>query len=291
MVLLLSSWLVPPVLLLVALFATACASEGPQPDDGVRVVTSLEIFADLVRNVGGERVAVTALLPSGADPHTYEPTARQVTDIARADVAFVNGLGLEGSVLGVIEEHAGGPVVELAQGLETLDDNPHLWLDVGNAARYVERIRDALIGRDEAGRSAYETNAEAYLAELGALDREVQEAVASIPPESRKLVTFHDAFAYLAERYGLEVVAVVASPGQAPNARQVARLTETLESEGIRAAFKEPQLNADVLELAAGDAGVPLLDLLSDAYTEGVGSYLELMRFNANQLVEGLGDD
>jgi ABC-type Zn uptake system ZnuABC Zn-binding protein ZnuA len=237
-------------------------------------------------------VDVTALLPSGADPHTYELTPGRVADIARADLAFVNGLGLEGNVRAVIEENAGGPVVSLAQGLDTLEGNPHLWLDVGNAVRYVERIRDALIERDGEGRSTYEANAEAYLEELEALDREVQAAVESVPPEGRKLVTFHDAFPYLADRYGLEVVAVVvASPGREPSARQVAQLTETLRSEGVPAVFKEPQFQASVLELAASDVGVRVLDLLSDAYTDGVDSYVELMRFNARQLQEGLGGD
>ena len=244
----------------------------------------------MVRNVAGDRVEVSALLPSGADPHTYELPPSRVAEIARADVVFVNGLGLEGNLRDVIDENAGGEVLELTEGLETLDGNPHLWLDARQAARYVERIRDALVAQDGAGRADYEANATAYLEELGALDRELEAAVQSIAPERRKLVTFHDAFRYLATRYGLEVVAVVApSPGQEPSAQDVAELTRTLRSEGVPAVFKEPQFNAEVLELAAAGAGVRVLDLLSDAYAEGVGSYLELMRFNLERLEEGLG--
>ena len=138
----------------------------------------------------------------------------------------------------------------------------------------------------------YEANSAAYLGELDALDSEMETAIGSIPPENRKLVTFHDAFPYLAERYGLEVVAVVVpSPGQEPSAQDVAQLTETLRSERVPAAFKEPQFNARVLELAADDAGVRVLDLLSDAYTGDVDSYIDLMRFNLRQLQEGLGGD
>jgi zinc/manganese transport system substrate-binding protein/manganese/iron transport system substrate-binding protein len=215
-----------------------------------------------------------------------------VANVARANVVFVNGLGLEGNVLAVIEENAGGPTVELAEGLNALGDNPHLWLDPRLAARYVERVRDALIERDPEGRVQYEANAKAYLEELGDLDRQIAAAVQSIPPENRKLVTFHDAFPYLAARYGLEVVAVVVpSPGQEPSARDVAELTETLRSEAVPAIFREPQFNAEVLELAAADAGVRVLDLLSDAYAEDADSYLELMRFNLRQLQEGLGGD
>ena len=281
-------------LLLAAVVAAGCGGGDELGDSGgrLRVVTSLELFADFARQVGGDRVEVTALLPSGADPHTYELTPGRVADIARADVVFVNGLGLEGNVLDVIEENAGGPVVELSEGLDTLNDNPNLWLDASNAARYVEAIRDALIEQDIDGRDAYAANAKAYSEELDALDRDFELAIESVPSERRKLVTFHDAFPYLAQRYGLEVVAVaVTSPGQEPNARDVAELTETLRSEEVPAVFAEPQFSANVLELAADDAGVRVLDLLSDAYIEGVDSYVELMRFNMRQLQEGLGGD
>lgn len=290
----LGRWLAAAALLgALALAACEGGGDGEERSEAqVRAVTTLELLADFVRQVGGERVEVTALLPSGADPHTYELTPGRAADIARADVVFVNGLGLEGNVLTVVDENAGSPAVELAEGLETLDDNPHLWLDVRLAARYVERIRDALIEQDPEGRDEYEANAEAYLTELGDLDREMEAAVQSIPPENRKLVTFHDAFPYLASRYGLEVVAVVVpSPGQEPSAQAVAELTETLRSEAVPAVFKEPQFNAEVLELAAGEAGVQVLELLSGAFTEGVDSYLELMRFNMRQLQEGLGGD
>ena len=279
---------------LVALLGGACGGgNGDEPPAAqLRAVASLEIFADFVRQAGGDRVAVVTLLPSGADPHTYELPARRVADIARADLVFINGLGLEQSIADVIDSNAGGPVLELTDGLDSIGGNPHLWLNTRLAARYVERIRDALIEQDPEGRDAYEANTAAYLRELDELDREVEAAVESIPAENRALVTFHDAFPYLASRYGLEIVAVVVpSPGQEPSAQDVAELVEILQSRGVPAVFKEPQFNATVLELAADDAGVRVLDLLSDAYTDGVGSYIELMRFNLRQLQEGLGGD
>jgi manganese/iron transport system substrate-binding protein len=296
------------LLLAASLLAVGCGEGGGSDggDDTLRVVTSLEIFADLTRNVGGERVEVEALLPPGADPHTFELSPGRVADVARAGLVFINGLGLEESIADVIEQNAGGPVVELAEGLPVIEGgeehegeegedeheggNPHLWLDVRLAARYVEKIRDALIAEDPEGRSAYETNAAAYLEELGALDEELAAAIEAIPPERRKLVTFHDAFPYLATRYGLEVVAVaVPSPGQEPSAQRIAQLARTLREQDVPAVYKEPQFDAGVLEQAASEAGVRVLDLLSDAYIEGVDSYVELMRFNMAQLEEGLG--
>jgi ABC-type Zn uptake system ZnuABC Zn-binding protein ZnuA len=300
----------------------ACGSDGGDeaPEAQVRAVTTLELFADLVRNVAGDRVEVTSLLPPGADPHTYELPPDRVAGIVEADVVFMNGLGLEESIESVVTENAGGPIVELAEGLEVLpggeeehedegtegeeehdeeeeedehaEGNPHLWLDVTNASRYVERIRDALIDADPEGRETYEANAEAYLEELAALDEEVEAAVAALPEENRKLVTFHDAFPYMANRYGLEVVGVaVPSPGQEPSAQDIAELTETLRAENVPAVFKEPQFDAAVLEAAADDAGVRVLDLLSDAFTDEVQTYVDLMRFNARQLQEGLAGD
>ena len=268
----------------------------------LHAVTSLEIFADLVRNVGGDRVNVTALLPPAADPHTYELTPNRVADIAKADVVFVNGLGLEATIQDTVDANAGGHVVtltdglpvikndtQLAEGASTTGGNPHMWLDVRLGARYVEKIRDALIERDPAGRATYEANANAYLQQLGDLDREMEQTVLSIPKERRKLVTFHDAYPYLAARYGLQIVGVaVPSPGQEPSAQHIADLTQTLRSQGVPAVYKEPEFNAAVLEQAASEAGVRVLDLLSDAYADAVSSYVQLIRFDMQRLKEGL---
>ena len=284
----------------VLLVLLACSSPDDDQTSGeIRVAVSLEIFADMVRNVAGDRADVEALLPSGAETHTYELPPNRVARVARADITFINGLGLEEASEDVIRNSTSGPVIELADGLPVLDagdeddqsgGNPHLWLNVQLAARYVETIRDALIELDPAGRADYQSNAKAYLDELAVLDEEFVVAVEAIPAENRKLVTFHDAYPYMAERYGLEVTAVVVpSPGQEPSAQAIADLVRDIE--GLPAVFKEPQFNAEVLELAAEDTGVQVLDLLSDAYVDGVDTYVDLMRFNMNQLLEGLGGE
>ena len=276
--------------LVVAMAAVLACGDGDQPPAGgeVRVLASLEIFADMVRNVGGDRVMVEALLPSGADVHTYELPPSRVADVARADIIFLNGLDLEEQAGKIARTNASGPVIELIEALPVIDDNPHLWLDVRLAAGYVERIRDELTNIDPDGRTVYEVNAAAYLEELESLDLEMERAIGTIPAEDRRLVTFHDAYVYLAQRYGLEVIAVVApSPGQEPSARDLGELSDAIE--GVPAVFKEPQFNAAVLELVADERGVQVLDLLSDAYVDGVGTYVQLIRFNMDQLVEGLG--
>ena len=267
----------------------ACGDgDKPSASEEVRVIASLEIFADMVRNVGGDRVAVVALLPSGADVHTYELPPSRIADVARADLIFLNGLDLEEQVGKIARTNASSPVIELTEALPVIDDNPHLWLDVRLAAGYVERIRDELTNIDPDGRTVYEVNAAAYLEELESLDLEMERAIGTIPAEDRRLVTFHDAYVYLAQRYGLEVIAVVApSPGQEPSERDLGELADAIED--VPAVFKEPQFNAEVLELVADEQGVRVLNLLSDAYVDGGGTYVQLMRFNMNQLVAGLG--
>jgi len=277
---------------------TACQEEEDKgPAGEVKVVATLDLFGDFARQVGGDRVDVSTLIPAGADPHTYEPVPSRVAKLAKADLVITNGLGLEAALEDVIEENTPSStlVIELSEGLSVIGNdhqsaNPHLWLDVQNAMAYVEHIRDALVEIDPDGAEAYRANADSYLAELQTLDQEVAAAIDSIPSEGRKLVTFHDAFPYLAERYGLEVVGVVAaSPGKEPSAKDVANLVEAIAAEDVPAVFKEPQFNARILELAADDAGVEVCTLRSAALDKKVNTYVKLMLFNAKELVRCLG--
>jgi manganese/iron transport system substrate-binding protein len=280
---------------MVSILLMACqeeeeAEEGETPR--ANVIVSLAIFADFARQVGGDRVDVSTLVPAGADPHTYEPSPSRVAKLAKADLVIVNGLGLEAALEDIVDENMSSSaiLVKLTEGLPVIDKNPHLWLDVQNAIAYVEHIRDALAEIDPVGTDTYRANAGGYLAELRALDEEVAAAIDSIPSDRRKLVTFHDAFPYLAHRYGLEVVSVVvASPGKEPSAKDVANLVDAIATEDVPAVFKEPQLNARILELAADDAGVEVCTLHSAALDKKVDTYMKLMRFNAKELARCLG--
>jgi manganese/iron transport system substrate-binding protein len=273
---------------------TACGGgDSAGGDSGqVKVTATLGLFADLVRQVGGDRVTVSTLIPNDSDPHTYEPPPSQIAKLSQAKLVVMNGLDLEAGLEKVIHENvsSSATVLELAAGLPTLEDNPHLWLDVQNGMTYVGRIRDALVSIDPAGADIYRANADTYLAELRTLDQEMVAAVESIPPDQRKLVTFHDAYPYLAQRYGLQIVGfVVESPGKEPSAKEVADLTQAIEDEGVPAVFTEPQFSARVLELAADDAGVEVCTLYSDAFSDDVQSYVDLMHFNARELARCLG--
>jgi len=281
------------VVLLAGALAAACGGDDEAEDSGqVKVTATLGLFGDLIRNVGSDRVQVSVLVPDGTDAHTYEPPPSQIAKLSQAKLVVMNGLDLEAGLEDTIRENvsSSATVLELAAGLTTLEDNPHLWLDVDNAMTYVERIRDALASADPTGADVYRANAESYLADLRTLDAEVTAAVESIPPERRMLVTFHDAYPYLAQGYGLEMVGfVVESAGKEPSAQEIADLTQAIGDEDVPAVFTEPQFSARILELAADDAGVEVCTLYSDAFTDEVKSYVDLMRFNALELARCLG--
>jgi manganese/iron transport system substrate-binding protein len=290
------------LVLAIAGLAIACGGSGNETKAGgqVRVVTSLALFADFIQHVGGDRVQITALVPADADPHTYEPAPAKVKDVTKADLVVINGLGLEQTLHDLIYNNVRGgvPIVQMSDGLPVLagnpqegeTGNPHLWLNVQYAMRYVESIRDGLIAADPEGADAYRANAAAYLTELDALDKETTAAIETIPPERRKLVTLHDAYPYLAQRYGLEVVGVVvASEGREPSAQDLAKLADQIRAQHVPAVFAEPEFNPQLVETVAQEAGVQVRTLLSDAYAGDVHSYVELIRFDVQQLVEGLG--
>lgn len=309
----------PALLPLALLFLAACGGDdergATETGSGpVRVATSISVFSDMVRQVGGDRVTVLSLIPPGADAHTYQPGPQDVRRLGDVRAIFINGAGLEESLMGVLENNApaGARMVELSAGLTPITyeaaevgpgeeehageehqehegGNPHFWLNVQNAKRYVERIRDTLVEVDPEGRTAYASNTERYLRELDETDAYIKSQIATIPPAQRKLVTFHDAFPYFAEAYGLELVGfVVRAPGREPSAREIKELGDTIREENVRTVFKEPQLNAKVLDRAAKDAGVKVDVLYSDALTKEITTYTQMMRRNADTIARGL---
>jgi zinc/manganese transport system substrate-binding protein/manganese/iron transport system substrate-binding protein len=257
----------------------------------------------MARKVAGDRAQVSAILPPGSDPHTFEPTPRDAQAIRGASLVVLNGAGLEPrSLVTMIQSNKRGPtpLIQLAEGAgsKLIADadgdhdegvNPHCWLDPDLAIGYVERIRDGLIQVDAGGASAYRANAATYVDELRALDRDLTGQLAAIPAARRKLVTYHDAYAYFARKYGFEQVGfVLRSPGREPTAAEIAELVGKLRASGVPTVFAEPQLNHRLLDVAAAEAGVKVGTLYSDALDDKVGSYTALMRFNAAQLVQGL---
>jgi len=294
--------IVAPLLALMVLL-TACESRPPQGQptgpQKLIVVTTLTVLADLIQQAGGDKVQVKALVPPGGEVHTYQPTPDDIKSVAQAKIVFYNGAHLEEWIDKTIRS-AGKPnlpIVVLSEGLPLIkesgnDPNPHLWLDVANAKAYVEKIRDGLSKMDGANAGYYADRAKSYLAQLDELDKWIQAEVATIPKARRKLVTFHDAFPYFAERYGFSLHGVlVASPGKEPSARDLTALARRIKQERVPAVFAEAQFNPKAMEVLASDTGVRVItNLYNDSLSTGpeANSYIALMKHNVTQIVKAL---
>jgi ABC-type Zn uptake system ZnuABC Zn-binding protein ZnuA len=289
------------LLSLVILTLAACATPpAATPDPGLlRVVATTSLIADVAGQVGGSRVTIRGLLPLGADPHAYEPRPQDVAAITDAQIVLVNGFGLEETLDRLLHDAAymvnvstdieGLPLAEESNGLD-----PHVWQDPNNVAVWARNIAEAFAEADPAHADEYRANAEAYVAELTALDAWIEEQVAQIPEANRKLVTDHNDFGYFAARYGFEQVGEVVpsvSTGSAPSAQELAALEDAIRASGVKAVFVGTTVSPDLSRRVAEDTGVKLVFLFTDSLSEpggGAESYIELMKYNVNAIVEAL---
>jgi zinc/manganese transport system substrate-binding protein/manganese/iron transport system substrate-binding protein len=285
--------------------AVAGQAATPTPEAHIVVAASTPVFADIVANVGGDRVAVWSVIPAGADPHTWEASPQEVVRLEDSDSFIYMGAYLEP----FIEDgawrraarDAGIPQLELAEEVELIavdrvidhgdhvhdlrGGDPHVWLDPLKAIEVVDAVETHLADLDPAGAAAFAANAEVYRTKLRALDEAYRAGLAAIPPERRKLVVFHDAYTYFAERYDFEVVGIVLpNPDGEPSARDIADLVSTIEEEGVGVVFGEPQFDTSLLDAIAAEAGVEVGMLMTDTFDGVIDTYLELMAFNLDSL-------
>lgn len=294
------------LVVLVVLLAACGGSPGEPPGDSpgsgtLNVVTTSTVLADLVRNVGRDRVTLTSLVPAGTDVHTYQAKPADLRAVARADLAVMNGLGLDDWLEGVIRAASaevqivrlapGLPGVELLPGEEPGTRNPHLWLDVAYARRYVARIADALAAADPEGAAGFREGAAAYDARLADLDAWARAQLETVPQDRRNVVTFHDALPYFARAYGLVVVGVaVEAPGQDPSAGEIAALVDAIRESGVQAIFSEDQFPTGLVDQIGRETGATVVaDLFTDSLgSEPVTSYEALIRWDVEKVVEAL---
>lgn len=293
----------------VALATSACGAERggrlspsaavPIPDrDALPVITTTTVLADIVRSIGGPRVAVRSIVPAGVGPEDYEPKPDDARAIADAGLIVSNGVGLD-DFLGRLLASGGGDAAQvvLGAGLPAItvdgEPNPHFFLDPTMVRDgYVPKIVAALSRLDPDGAKAFEERAADYGRALDALDAELLAEVATIPPANRKLVTFHDAFPYFARHFGFELVGVVvANVGQEPTAAELAALVDKVRATGVKAVFSEAQFNPELARTLADEAGIERV--VTTLYNDALGpppadSYVGLMRSNVRQIVEAL---
>ncbi len=264
----------------------------------LKVVATTTVFADIVQNVGGVRVSVTSIVPPGVGPEDYEPKPNDARKLTDAALIVSNGVGLDNFLDRLVSSVGGSaPRLVLGDGIPTInvdgDPNPHFWLDPTLVKQYyLPAIVSGLSSVDAAGASTYEANAAAYGRQLDALDAELMTKFDQIPPPNRKLVTFHDAFPYLARHYNFELIGVIlANVGQEPAAAELAALVQTVRDAHVTAVFSEAQFGPELAQTVAQEAGIE--KVVTTLYNDALGpppadTYLGMMRWNSDQIVGAL---
>lgn len=291
------------------------------PGQKLRVVATTNIVAHIVSQVAGDAVALTALLPIGADPHTYVATPRDMAAVVDADVLFANGAGLEVDFLPQLTRDTRAPVVYVSEGIEyrtsgegeahatgpdhqaeeadadhaRMDIDPHTWTTPANVIVFVDNVQVALSALDPANAARYRANAQAYTVQLQALDAWVRAQVETIPPDQRKLVSDHLSFGYYADRYGLQPVgALIPSfmTGAEPSAQELAALEDAMRATRVPAIFVGTTVNPALARRVADDTGVRLVTLYTGSLGppgSGVETYIGYICYNTRAIVEALG--
>jgi zinc/manganese transport system substrate-binding protein len=279
-------------LVLVAVASPACAQ------GRLKVVASFSILGDFVKNVGGDRVEVTTLVGPNGDIHVYTPAPADAKKIADAKLVVINGLGLEGWLPRLVQSSGGKATVVIASdGVVPLKSgsaaDPHAWQSVSNAKIYVANIRDALVAADPADAAVFRANADAYLAKLDGLNRDVREAMARIPPAHRKVISTHGAFGYFASAYGVEFIAPLGvSTDFEASARDIADIINRIRVAKIPAVFVENISDPRLIRRISAETGAAIGGTLySDSLTEEKGdapTYIDMVRHNIKALTNAL---
>ncbi|MCZ7529502.1 MAG: metal ABC transporter substrate-binding protein [Acidimicrobiia bacterium] len=305
-------------ILIIALAALAACGTGTATDNtggGPNIVVTTDVLGGVVEQLVGADAEVVTLMPEGADPHSFEPSARQIAEVEGADLVVANGLGLEAGLTSVLERAAedGVPILELAPLVDPIPfgvhgedrdgagdgadesadesaDDPHFWLDPLRMARAVEIIGDRLDETDPGG--GWTTRARDRADALRGLDAEVREILSVVPAEDRLLATDHDAFGYFADRYGFDIVGVVVPGGSTlaePSASDLDDLVGELEDAGVPALFvgntASDTLARTVADEANGD--IEIVEIATGSL--GGGTYRDLILTNARRIADALG--
>ena len=274
------------------------------------VVATTSLVGDVVKAVGGERVAVHVLVGPDSDPHDYKPSPGDLAAIEAATIVFENGLHLEVSLEPLLESiHPAHPAgdggtvrIAVSDGIATMRgaapadpaDNPHVWWDPVRVKVWVANIAAALAAADPPGAAGYQTNAAAYAAELDALDTWIRTQTSALPPDRRVLVTDHEVLGYFAAAYGFtEIGAVVPSVSTEaePSAKDLAALEAAIAAHGVTAIFTGETVPTALSERVAADTGTRLVPIFAEALSRPdgpAGTYVAFMRHNVTTIVEAL---
>jgi ABC-type Zn uptake system ZnuABC Zn-binding protein ZnuA len=307
--------------LMLALLAGGCATDNrkSRSESGVaagqplKVVTTVAPITSIAANIAGDLAQVEGVVPEGTNSHTFEPAPSVAEVLSRADLVLINGLSLEEPTRKLAETNLkrGARIVEL--GTEILPEsewiydfsfpkedgkpNPHLWTDPTNASKYAELIRRELSAKDPANAAGYQRNYDAFAALIDEFDQAMRASFATLPRERRKLLTYHDAYAYFARTYDWDVIgAIQVENFEDPSPKEVAALIDQVKATKVPAIFGSEVFPSPVLAQIGKEAGVKYVDVLRDDDLPGKPgdpqhSWVGLMHFDYITMVEALGGD
>lgn len=284
--------------------------------DKLKVMTTVSPITNIALNIGGDRIALYGLIPDGVDSHTFEPKPSDARIMALADIVVVNGAHLEGNTKDMAQANmkSGAKLYELAEATITTGDdpqtgfiydfsfprergdpNPHLWMNPKYAGRYAELLAQWFSEADAKNAAYYRSNYQAFQARIADLDQRIRRAIATIPEKDRKLLTYHDAYAYFAREFGMEVIgAIQPSDFGEPSAQEVARLIDQIRAVGVPAVFGSEVYPSRVSEQIARETGARYVDRMRDDEPPGPEdapehTYLGMMAENMKTMVTALG--
>lgn len=276
--------------------------------DKPNIVTTVSPITNMVQNIGGIHIRVTGIVPGGVDSHTFEPVPSDIKTLQAADLIVMNGLDLELPTLILAEKvkKATASILQLGNRALKEEDwrydfsfprehghpNPHVWLNIALVMRYAEIVKDQLIAMDPANTASYQQNAAIYLAKLQKLDEAIFKCVESIPENNRKLVTYHDSFAYFAPRYGMTVIAAIQpSDFSEPGPQEVISIIKQIRETGVPAIFGSEVFPSKVMAQIARESKAKFVDQLSDDALPAAPnhSFIGMMVHNMTIMTEALG--
>ncbi len=272
-------------------------------DPKIKVVASFSILADIVKNVGGEKVTIQSIVGPNGDAHVFEPRPDDIKLINDADIVFTNGMGFEGWIDRLIKASGfKGPVIISTENIHPrlvfegkLIEDPHAWHSISNIKIYIYNITKALKDLDSENAGYYEKNAQNYIEKLNDLDREIRTVVDQIPPPKRKVITAHDAFGYFGNTYGIQFLAPIGtSTGCEARVKNIISLIKQIKEYGVKTIFVENVTNPKIIQQISRETGAKIGDpLYSDALSEPSGpaaSYFDMMRYNSKQLIDSMNE-
>ena len=259
----------------------------------IKVAATIFPFYDFAKEIGGSYVDVALILPPGSSPHTFSPKVSDIKEIAGAKVLFYNNSGLDEWAAKLAKGANIKTFVNVNNTIQNIisahNGNPHVWLNPDLAKAECRVIANTLEKIDPVHKSYYELNYQNYTKKIDTTAKALKEKIEKL--QNKNFIAFHPAYTYFAEYFGLKEIAVIEKvPGQKPTPKEMLNLEQLVKKYNIKVIFSEPQLNSEIANTIAKDTGIKIATLDPLGGTDGRTSYLKLLQFDVNAIIEAMGE-